>query len=61
VLKCLVCGSDETEWLETVLGYNDEGYEEYACEICKGRSEYGIKIVKIEYTGKNDVIPYEIE
>lgn len=65
-MKCLVCGSDETELVEVVFhtstGDNEiTGYEDYACKTCRSHSEYGIKIIEYEYTDKNDVIPYEIE
>jgi uncharacterized protein YecE (DUF72 family) len=58
-MKCLVCGSWDVSWVQTVMHNEDEGYEEYSCGECRSRSEYGIKIIKREYTGKDDVCPYE--
>jgi len=60
-MKCLVCGSDETEWILTVMNNEDEGFEEYACKTCKSHIEYGFTIVTRSYTGRNDVYPYEEE
>ena len=61
-MKCPVCSSDETTWLELVIETeNLEGYEEYGCKECKSRFELGIKIGDLVYTGKNDVFPYEAQ
>ena len=60
-LKCLVCGSSDVCWVQTVMHNEDEGYEEYSCDACRSRSEYGFKVVKRQYTGKDDVIPFEVE
>ena len=60
-MKCLVCGSDETEWLETIMENDTEGYETYACTACRSQTEYGIGIEKLVYTGNDNVFPYEKE
>lgn len=60
MMTCLVCGSDDLQWVFTHMHNEDEGYEEYSCRDCKSHIEFGIKIVKRQYTGKNDVAPYEI-
>ena len=60
-MKCLVCNSEMTEWVETIMDNETEGYEAYVCESCRSRTEYRIKIVKYVYTGDNDVCPYEQE
>ncbi len=65
-MKCIACGSDETELVEVVFHTStgdsgNEGYEDYACKTCKSHSEYGIKVLKYTYTNKDNVFPYEIE
>ena len=58
-MKCLVCGDWDVTWVQTVMHNEREGYEEYSCNCCKGRSEYGVRFLECQYTGKNDVCPYE--
>lgn len=60
-MKCLICSSEETEWLETVMEDYEEGYEVYACKTCRGQFHIGIKIVELGYTGINNVYPLEKE
>lgn len=60
-MRCLICGDSDVYWVQTVMHNEDEGYEEYSCNCCKGRSEYGFRIKEREYTGKDDVIPFENE
>lgn len=59
-MKCLVCHS-ETDWLETIMDNEYEGYEAYVCKDCGSRTEYGIKVVEVLYTGKDNVFPNEQE
>ena len=61
MMKCPACGSDSIYWIETILENRTEGFEEYACNTCKGHFERGINIKHIEYTGKDDVFPFEQE
>ena len=60
-MKCLICGSDDTTWQSTTMEDEDEGYESYSCGTCRSTQDIGIKIIKIEYTGKDDVCPCEEE
>ena len=57
-MRCLICGDADVEWVTTHMFNEDEGYEEYSCHICGGRSEYGISTKNREYNGKNDVVPF---
>lgn len=60
-MRCLICGDQDVTWVTTKMMNEDEGYAEYSCNCCKGRSEYGFKIREREYTGKDDAFPFEIE
>jgi len=58
-MKCLVCHSDNTEWIETIMTNEDEGDEVYSCKDCRGVTEYGIRVKVRFYTGHNNTFPYE--
>ena len=58
-MKCLACGDWDVYWVQTVMHNQDEGYEEYACNCCKSRSEYGFKIIERKLSGENNVVPPE--
>ena len=61
MMKCPLCGSDDTNWIKTLLDNRTEGFEEYACNNCKGHFELGIELEQIEYTGKDNIFPFEQE
>lgn len=44
-MNCRICGSDDTYWISTVMINDEEGYEVYACKVCKGHNEIGIKVM----------------
>jgi hypothetical protein len=46
-------------WRKTVLEDDREGYEEYTCSDCRTYIELGIRIKEVEYTGNDNVYPYE--
>jgi len=60
-MKCLVCHSDEIEWLETIMLDPEEGYESYTCRNCRSKFELGIKVTRLIYTGRDNVFPFENE
>ena len=60
-MKCLVCGSDDTYWVSTTLDNETEGYETHACSTCRGNTDYGIEILQLVFTGKDNVFPFEKE
>jgi DNA-directed RNA polymerase subunit RPC12/RpoP len=60
-MKCLVCHSDNAEWVETIMENEDEGYEAYACKDCRSRTEYGIRVKVRFYTGHNNIFTFEEE
>ena len=60
-MRCLVCGDSDVTWITTEMQNEEEGYESYTCNVCHGISQYGISTKERKYTGKNDVIPLEVE
>jgi hypothetical protein len=60
-MKCLICSSDETEWLETIMLDQEEGYESYTCRNCRGKFDIGMKVTGLAYTSMDNVFPFEKE
>lgn len=58
-MKCLVCQSEDTTYIETIMTNEGIGHEVYTCTDCKSSSEYGIIVQRFIYTGKNNVYPFE--
>jgi len=61
MMKCLVCGSDDTEWVGNKMDNETEGYEIYSCKACWSRSSYGFEILQLVYTSQTEVDPFEEE